>query len=154
RSPARPQAHGRGRAPGGGRRAQRGRRLARYGAVAERRPPRLRPIRCCAGSRLYPRRSQCDPARHLTRRRAGRIGAPVAESSASAFGRYTLVERLAIGGMAELFLATAPGEHGFQKRVVIKRLLAHLAREPVYTAMFIDEAKLTARLVHPKIAQT
>src|SRR5262249_13345759 len=59
-----------------------------------------------------------------------------------------------IGGMAELFLATAPGEHGFQKRVVIKRLLTHLAREPVYTAMFIDEAKLTARLVHPKIAQT
>ncbi|HVV83320.1 MAG TPA: serine/threonine-protein kinase, partial [Kofleriaceae bacterium] len=70
------------------------------------------------------------------------------------FGRYTLVERLAMGGMAELFLATAPGEHGFQKKVVIKRLLPHLAREPVYTAMFIDEAKLTAALVHPKIAQT
>ncbi len=70
------------------------------------------------------------------------------------FGRYTLVERLAVGGMAELFLGTAPGEHGFQRKVVIKRLLPHLAREPVYTAMFIDEAKLTARLAHPKIAQT
>src|SRR5690349_17063076 len=56
--------------------------------------------------------------------------------------------------MAELFLGTAPGEHGFQRKVVIKRLLPHLAREPVYTAMFIDEAKLTARLAHPKIAQT
>ena len=70
------------------------------------------------------------------------------------FGRYTLIERIAIGGMAELFLATAPGEHGFERKVVIKRLLPHLAREPVYTAMFIDEAKLTARLNHPKIAQT
>src|SRR6188768_1960438 len=70
------------------------------------------------------------------------------------FGRYTLLERIAIGGMAELFLATAPGEHGFERKVVIKRLLPHLAREPVYTAMFIDEAKLTARLNHPKIAQT
>ena len=59
-----------------------------------------------------------------------------------------------MGGMAELFVATAPGEHGFKKRVVIKRLLPHLVVDETYTAMFIDEAKLTARLVHPKIAQT
>ncbi|HUJ62041.1 MAG TPA: protein kinase [Kofleriaceae bacterium] len=70
------------------------------------------------------------------------------------FGRYTLVERLAVGGMAELFIATAPGEHGFTKKVVIKRLLPHLSPDETYKAMFIDEAKLTARLVHPKIAQT
>ena len=70
------------------------------------------------------------------------------------FGRYQLVERLAVGGMAEIFVATAPGEHGFQKRVVIKRLLPHLSSDDTYNAMFIDEAKLTARLVHPKIAQT
>jgi serine/threonine protein kinase len=56
--------------------------------------------------------------------------------------------------MAELFVATSPGEHGFQKRVVIKRLLPQLLGDETYTAMFIDEAKLTARLVHPKIAQT
>jgi serine/threonine protein kinase len=70
------------------------------------------------------------------------------------FGRYQLVERLAVGGMAELFIATAPGEHGFTKKVVIKRLLPHLVGDDTYNAMFIDEAKLTARLVHPKIAQT
>ena len=70
------------------------------------------------------------------------------------FGRYTLIERLAVGGMAELFVATSPGEHGFQKKVVIKRLLPHLLADDTYKAMFIDEAKLTARLVHPKIAQT
>ncbi|MEZ4363486.1 MAG: protein kinase [Kofleriaceae bacterium] len=65
-----------------------------------------------------------------------------------------MVERLAVGGMAELFLAAAPGEHGFAKKVVIKRLLPHLNADPTYNAMFVDEAKLTARLVHPKIAQT
>ncbi len=70
------------------------------------------------------------------------------------FGRYQLVERLALGGMAELFVATSPGEHGFQKKVVIKRLLPQLIHDETYNAMFIDEAKLTARLVHPKIAQT
>jgi eukaryotic-like serine/threonine-protein kinase len=70
------------------------------------------------------------------------------------FGRYQLVERLAVGGMAEVFVATAPGEHGFQKRVVIKRLLPQLVHDETYNAMFIDEAKLTARLQHPKIAQT
>jgi serine/threonine protein kinase len=70
------------------------------------------------------------------------------------FGRYQLVERLAVGGMAELFVAAAPGEHGFQKTIVIKRLLPHLVGDETYNAMFIDEAKLTARLVHPKIAQT
>ena len=70
------------------------------------------------------------------------------------FGRYQLVERLAVGGMAEVFLATSPGEHGFSKRLVIKRLLPHLVKDETYNAMFIDEAKLTARLVHPKIAQT
>src|SRR4051812_33769627 len=59
-----------------------------------------------------------------------------------------------MGGMAELFVATSPGEHGFQKKVVIKRLLPQLSTDDTYKAMFIDEAKLTARLVHPKIAQT
>lgn len=71
-----------------------------------------------------------------------------------AFGRYQLVERLAVGGMAELFLADVQGEHGFAKRVVIKRILPQLAADPHFTAMFIAEAKITARLIHPKIAQT
>jgi serine/threonine-protein kinase len=56
--------------------------------------------------------------------------------------------------MAELFRATASGAHGFAKNVVIKRLLPHMTGDANYNAMFIDEAKLTARLAHPKIAQT
>lgn len=83
-----------------------------------------------------------------------RCAPSVAEIFPIPFGRYQLVERLAVGGMAEVFLATAPGEHGFAKKVVIKRLLPHLNADPTYNAMFVDEAKLTARLVHPKIAQT
>jgi len=71
-----------------------------------------------------------------------------------AFGRYQLVERLAVGGMAELFLADVRGEHGFAKKVVIKRILPQLAADPHFTSMFIAEAKITARLIHPKIAQT
>ena len=56
--------------------------------------------------------------------------------------------------MAELFLAEVGGAHGFQKTVVIKRILPHLAADEQFTAMFISEAKITARLDHPKIAQT
>src|SRR5262250_1930134 len=69
------------------------------------------------------------------------------------FGRYQLLERLAIGGMAELFKARVVGAHGFQKTVVIKKILPHLAGDASFVNMFIDEAKITARLDHPKIAQ-
>ena len=63
------------------------------------------------------------------------------------------MERLATGGMAELYKARVLGSHGFQKPVVIKKILPHLAADPSFVSMFIDEANLTARLDHPKIAQ-
>lgn len=78
----------------------------------------------------------------------------MAETFPIAFGRYQLVERLAVGGMAELFKAQVSGAHGFTKTVVIKRILPHLAADEHFNTMFIDEAKITARLSHPKIAQT
>ena len=71
----------------------------------------------------------------------------------TAFGRYTLLERLALGGMAEVFRAKISSSHGFEKILVIKRILPHLAADPNFVAMFIDEAKLTAQLTHPKIVQ-
>src|SRR5690242_13411167 len=74
-------------------------------------------------------------------------------SAPSAFGRYTLLERLAVGGMAEVFRAKITSSHGFEKILVIKRILPHLAADPNFVAMFIDEAKLTAQLTHPKIVQ-
>src|SRR4029450_13457221 len=71
----------------------------------------------------------------------------------SSFGRYTLTERLATGGMAEGFKAKILSAHGFEKQLVIKRILPHLAADKTFVAMFIDEAKLTAQLLHPKIVQ-
>src|SRR3954454_9650572 len=71
----------------------------------------------------------------------------------SQFGRYTLIERLATGGMAEVFKAKIVSAHGFEKLLVIKRILPNLAADKTFVAMFIDEAKLTAQLVHPKIVQ-
>ena len=71
----------------------------------------------------------------------------------SQFGRYTLVQRLAMGGMAEVFKAKILSTHGFEKLLVIKRILPNLAADKTFVAMFIDEAKLTAQLVHPKIVQ-
>ncbi len=69
------------------------------------------------------------------------------------FGRYMLLDRLAIGGMAEIFKAKQSGAHGFEKILVIKRILPHLAAEAEFLGMFIDEAKLQSVLQHPKIVQ-
>lgn len=71
----------------------------------------------------------------------------------SRFGKYELIERLATGGMAEVFLARSFGLQGFQKQLVIKRILPALANEPRFVSMFIKEAKITAGLTHPNIVQ-
>src|SRR5579872_1726689 len=71
----------------------------------------------------------------------------------SALGRFEILGRLATGGMAEIFKARVKGEHGFEKIVVVKRILPHLASDPEFVDMIIDEARLSARLVHPKIVQ-
>jgi serine/threonine-protein kinase len=68
-------------------------------------------------------------------------------------GKYQVLERLAVGGMAELWKARVAGEHGFEKLVVLKRILPHLAVDPGFVRMFVDEARLTARLDHPGIVQ-
>ncbi len=67
-------------------------------------------------------------------------------------GRYRLLRRLALGGMAELFLARAEGAAGFQKAVVLKRVLPNLAADEEFTAMFLDEARIAATLDHPNVA--
>lgn len=68
-------------------------------------------------------------------------------------GHYRLVRRLAVGGMAELFVAVAEGAGAFQKPVAIKRILPRLAREPHFVEMFFAEAELAASLDHPHIAK-
>ena len=69
------------------------------------------------------------------------------------FGRYKLLQRIATGGMAEIFLAKQSGPGRFERSLVIKRILPHLAQDPTFVSMFLDEAALAAQLVHPCIAQ-
>jgi tRNA A-37 threonylcarbamoyl transferase component Bud32 len=66
-------------------------------------------------------------------------------------GRYTLLRRLAVGGMAEIYLARQAAMAGFEKEVVIKRLRAELADDPKIIEMFLDEARIGALLNHPNI---
>src|SRR5260221_8327021 len=68
------------------------------------------------------------------------------------FGRYELLKKLAAGGMGQVFLARKKGV-GFEKLVVLKRILPHLTEDEEFFTMFLDEARLTARLNHPNIAQ-
>jgi len=68
-----------------------------------------------------------------------------------AVGRYQILDRVAVGGMAELFKATLTGDHGFEKLVAIKKILPHLATDKSFVEMFIDEARITAQLDHRHI---
>ncbi|MEM7437838.1 MAG: serine/threonine-protein kinase [Myxococcota bacterium] len=65
--------------------------------------------------------------------------------------RYRLIEKLESGGMAEVFLGEATSVQGFKKRVAIKRVLPHLASHKNFIGMFLDEARLGARLSHANI---
>ncbi|HEU5161647.1 MAG TPA: protein kinase, partial [Thermoanaerobaculia bacterium] len=67
------------------------------------------------------------------------------------FGQFVLVEKIATGGMAEIWKAQMQGVEGFEKIVAIKRILPHLSADQEFVAMFVDEAKIAARLNHPHI---
>jgi serine/threonine protein kinase len=72
---------------------------------------------------------------------------------ATRLGAYEIVSRLAAGGMAQLYLARITGPQGFEKLVVLKKILPHLADTPRYVRLLLDEAKLGACLEHPNIVQ-
>ena len=69
------------------------------------------------------------------------------------FGNYLLHERIGAGGMAEIFLATAPGIEGFDKQLVIKKILPSLSGDDQFVKMFIEEARLCVFLRHPNVVQ-
>ena len=66
-------------------------------------------------------------------------------------GKYVPLARLATGGMAEILVARLEGAQGFEKLVVLKRLLPHLAEEERHVQMFLDEARTVARISHPNV---
>jgi serine/threonine protein kinase/CheY-like chemotaxis protein len=73
------------------------------------------------------------------------------EPAGETFGQYTLLERIAVGGMAEVWKARMRGVEGFQKTVAIKKILPYMTGNTDFISMFIDEAKLAAQLSHPNI---
>ncbi len=69
-------------------------------------------------------------------------------------GRYALHDRIASGGMASVHLGRLQGEGGFARIVAIKRLHPHLGQDPAFVSMFLDEARLVARIRHPNVVPT
>ncbi len=69
------------------------------------------------------------------------------------FGKYQLLRELAAGGMAQIFLAVYQGLEGFNRVVAVKRVLPHMTT-PEFVQMFLDEARIAARLEHPNIVRT
>ena len=75
------------------------------------------------------------------------------EFSPEAFGKYYLVDKIATGGMAEIFKAKSFSHAGFEKLLVIKRILQHHSENEDFVKMFIDEAKISVQLQHPNIVR-
>jgi serine/threonine protein kinase len=66
-------------------------------------------------------------------------------------GRYEIAGQLAMGGMAEILLGRLAGPSGFERAVVIKRVLPHLGQHAAFVAMFVDEARIAGRIHHPNV---
>ena len=66
-------------------------------------------------------------------------------------GRWEIIKRLGSGGMADVYLARAQGEAGFEKTVAVKVMHPHLARNQRAVEHFLDEARLAARITHPNV---
>ncbi len=76
-----------------------------------------------------------------------------AEFKPHLFGKFYLLQRLAVGGMAEIYRARVPGAGGFEKELVVKRILPARAQDEGFIKMLVNEAKLTVQLTHSNIAQ-
>src|SRR5262245_14172193 len=76
-----------------------------------------------------------------------------AEALPRQFGKYTLLRRLAAGGMAELFLALHRSVAGFEKLIVIKRILPSMNTNKAFIEMLTHEARIAATLSHPNVVQ-
>ncbi len=91
--------------------------------------------------------------RRLAGLRCGDYRATLAGAEMAGHGRYTIVSKLADGGMAEIFLGIQHGAEGFQKPVVLKRILTAFSADPQFRNMFLDEAHISMSLNHSNVVQ-
>src|SRR3954468_11549503 len=68
-------------------------------------------------------------------------------------GHYEIIERIGAGGMAEAFRAFARGPGGYQRQVIVKCILPHLANDPEFVRLFVAEAKILGMLLPPNVVQ-
>jgi serine/threonine-protein kinase len=92
--------------------------------------------------------------RETLKMNAAKYDVESAHRSSNDIGRYRLIAELATGGMGVVYLAVVSGPSGFSKLFVVKELKASLSDDPDFLGMFLDEARLAARLSHPNIVQT
>lgn len=82
------------------------------------------------------------------------MGTPPSQSfTPQTFGKYFLVDRIATGGMAEIFKAKTFSHGGFENLLVIKRILPHIGENQDFVGMFVDEARVSVALQHPNIVR-
>jgi serine/threonine protein kinase len=91
----------------------------------------------------YPGNKKAEPAPSTTELKDGE----------ELFGKFLLVERVALGGMAEVFKARIEGISGFQRLLAVKRILPNYSEDPHFQRMFKDEARIAGSLMHPNIVQ-
>jgi eukaryotic-like serine/threonine-protein kinase len=81
------------------------------------------------------------------------VTAPASKRQPIPFGKYLLLDRINIGGMAEVWRGKSFGAGGFERLVAIKRILPNIAEDEEFITMFVDEAKITVQLNHANIGQ-
>jgi DNA-directed RNA polymerase subunit RPC12/RpoP len=80
--------------------------------------------------------------------------APESYAAPPRLSRYEVLRRIGVGGMATVYLGRVVGAGGFERLVAIKIMHAHVAKDPACVAMFLDEARLAARIRHPNVVAT
>lgn len=83
----------------------------------------------------------------------GSFSVPPTSIGGTHVGKFEILRRIGMGGMAEVFLGRQTGIEGFEKKVVIKRILPHLAVQPSFVEQFLEEARVAARITHPNVVQ-
>src|SRR5690606_24588154 len=108
----------------------------------------------CAGSSQTRRLMLLDPPQGSGRDEETGAGTGMQQmETAQPFGKYLLMECVAVGGMAEIFRAKTVGADGFEKEVAIKRILPSYSEDDGFVTMFKDEAKIAAQLDHANIVK-